>query len=122
MKKFTLAALTLVSLTACGSSTPLEPAQVTLEVSTNSKVQNVLNVAVTITGEQVREVTLLRGNPLAPEPFKEVKHVTQAPFSFTFDDTVPGNGRYAYRVIVLNGQYRTQVDREVQYTYTVGEE
>lgn len=121
MKKFAWPALALVLLSACGTPSPAAPAQVTLEVSTSSRVQNVLNVSVNVTGEGVRQVTLSRQNLADSAPLIPLKQVTQVPFSFTFGDTVPGNGRYLYRVTVLNGEFRTEVDREVTYTYSVGQ-
>lgn len=84
MQKFTLAALALVSLTACGTNTntPAPPPEVSLDVVTDAKVQNVLTINVTVTGEGVREVTLTRenlgGDHQAPQLLKKV---TVAPHS-----------------------------------------
>ena len=121
MKKFTLASLALLSLAACGPTTPATPPQVSLEVATNSKVQNVVTVNVTVTGEGLHEVTLTRqGVSADPQSPQTLKKVTAAPFSFTFDDTLPGNGTYRYTVVAFGAGYRTEAQRQVTYTYTVG--
>lgn len=122
MDRFSLAALALLALTACNPPTPDTPPTAQIEVTTNSKVQNVLNVSVTVTGDNLRQVTLLRDSSNDQiENYQVIKQVNTAPFSFSFDDTVPGNGKYLYRVVVLAGAYRTVTDRQVTYTYTVGQ-
>lgn len=90
MQKFTLAALALVSLTACGTktNTPAPPPEVSLDVVTDSKVQNVLTINVTVTGEGVREVTLTRENPGGDHQAPQLlKKVTVAPHSVSRSTT-----------------------------------
>lgn len=89
MQKFTMAALALVSLTACGTNTPAPPPEVSLDVVTDSKVQNVLTINVTVTGEGVREVTLTRENPGGDHQAPQLlKKVTVAPHSVSRSTTL----------------------------------
>ena len=122
MRKIAVAAFGLVSLAACTPAPAPGPTpQVGLEVTTNAKVRNVLNVSVTVTGEGVREVTLFRQDTggEAP-PRQQLRTVTAPPFSCIFDDTVPGNGTYRYTVVVEGAGYRIEAQRQVTYTYVAG--
>lgn len=119
MKRLPLAALgLLLGLLSCAPVADSQPPTVSLDIAARTgTAQPLVDVTVTVQGEQVKDVTLQRDDSdNNVNNYVNLKTVTKAPFAFTYTDTLPGPGTYLYRVVTHSSTYEVMTDRKITFT------